>query len=117
VAVRRVVSGMGWFGGVGGLFGRRPRVLAGAVSSMLVLSLLWGVPPVAASPGKPGGPSKASVAVGRVTTRKPRASQTDTAGIRRVDHASLPAAGSAAVSVTGGAVSVGGLGVALSTRR
>jgi hypothetical protein len=72
--------------------------------------------PASAAPGDPsaGGAKTKSVPMSAAKTRKARTpSQTDGAGVTRVDRQALPVAASGVVAVSGAATKVGGLPVTL----
>jgi RHS repeat-associated protein len=94
---------------------RSVAVVSASVVLSLVASLLQGVPAAAAPsrPHDPAGPSKTSVPVGKAKTRPATRSATDGPGLTAIDHATLPKAATADVTVSDPPVSVGGLPVRL----
>jgi len=88
-------------------------VLSAGVALSLVVSLVQGVPALAApsGSGNTSGPWKTSVPVGHVKARPAKPSPSDGRGITRVDHATLPSASSVDVPLSGSAVNVGGMPV------
>jgi RHS repeat-associated protein len=90
--------------------------LAAVLSVGVVIGLVPQVPALAAKPWSPGGPSRASVAVGSQKPKAPAMAQSDTAAVTSIPNRTFPKGGAARVATSGARTSVGGMAVTLTAR-